>query len=277
MLGRRGGAARHGWSGGAVTEYASTPGGYPVTPRTRTHHAHGDLVPRPTPRHRRKAGSGPPAAALIAWIGTHPRRGNNAATAAEGAGEPDLRPPASAGSARKVAASVALVCGAVIAVTASTTEGILGPRDTTTTPVSPQAGPGRAPDQTAPGLAAHPVPAMQVEKNMAFSPAPAAAQPRVARQAPKSIPVPPATEQVAEAAAAPPAAAPRATAPRTTAPRVRTQPDASAQRRTTSRSDTPRTSPSRQRSTSDRGSRSGGLGPTVDRTTDSLGSTLGVR
>lgn len=248
-------------------------------------------MPRPTPRHRRKAGSGPPAAALIAWIGTHPHRYNNAT--AEGASEPDLRPPASTGPARKVAASVALVCGAVIAVTASTTEGILGPHDTTTTPVIPQAGPApRAPDQTAPGLATLPVPAKQVEKNMAFSPAPAAAQVGVVRQAPKSIPVPPATEQVAEVAAAPPAAvppapapraaappatAPRATAPRATAPRVRTQPDASAQRRTTSRSDATRTSPSRQRSTSDRGSRSGDLGSTVNRTTDSLGSTLGVR
>lgn len=245
-------------------------------------------MPRPTPRHRRKAGSGPPAAALIAWIGTHPRRCNNAA-AAEGAYEPDLRPPASAGPARKVAASVALICGAVLAVTASTTEGILGPRDTTTTPVIPQAGAGHsapgqtAPGQTAPGLAEHPVPALQVDKNMAFAPAPAAAEPQVVRQAPKSIPVPPAMEQAAAAAAAakpvaakPPASRP-ATAPRAAVPPARTQPDASAQRRTTSKPDADRSSHSRQRSNPDRGSRSGGLGPTVDRTTDSLGSTLGLR
>lgn len=249
------------------------------TTHTETH-PHGDSVPRPTPRHRRRAGSGPPAAALIAWIGTDARRYGTANSVRE----PELRPPASTRPARNTAASVALVCGAVLAVTASATEGILGPSDATTAPVIPQAGP----DQAAP-----PVPAKQVDQDMVVSPVPVpvpvAALPALVRQAPKSIPVPPATEQVAEAAApvaAPPAAAkpvPPVTAPRAAAPRVTTQPDASAQRHITSKPDDTRTSPadrtahSGQQSTSGRGSRSGGLGPTLNRTTGSLGSALGLR
>lgn len=236
-------------------------------------------MPRPNPRHRRKAGSGPPAAALIAWIGTHNRQSSNAAATAVGV-RPELRPPASTRPARNVAASVALLCGAVLAVAATTTQGVLGPHDAATTPVIPQARPGlAAPNQTAPNLAEPPVPAKQVDQSMAFVPAPppAAARPAVVRQAPRSIPVPPAAATAAKPAAVPPAARPPVTVPRT-APRAKAQPDTPAQRRSTSTPDGTRTSHSDQRSaSSSRGSRSGGLGPTVNRTAESLGSTLGLR
>ncbi|MGH3807363.1 MAG: hypothetical protein ACRDRU_12180 [Pseudonocardiaceae bacterium] len=216
---------------------------------------------------------------MIAWIGTGPRRRG----AADDVREPDLRPPAGARPARNIAAGVALLCGAVLAVTATAAEGVLGPHDATTTPVIPKAGPDRA----APPVLA------QVDRDMVVSPVPPAALPPLVRQAPKSIPVPPAT--VAEAAvpvAAPPAAAKpaattRATVPPGTAPAapdVETQPDASAQRRFTSRPDdtqTSRSAPSDQTAPPHRGwdreSDSGGLGATVSRTAESLASTLGLR
>jgi hypothetical protein len=257
MLGRWGRAACSGWSDGAKAEYPVTPGGNPV------HHARGDLVPRPTPRHRRKAGSGPPAAALIAWIGTDRR-------------EPDLRPSSNSRHARNVVAGVALACGAVVAVTVGTAAEVLGPRDATTPPAIP-------PDQ--------PIPANQVGPNTMLPPVPAAAQSAVVRQAPQSIPVPPApeevTEEVAEDVAEPTQPAvtpPPVTQRQAAAPRVRSQPDAPAQRRN---ADVPRTSPSTrdarsgQRSPSDRGE-SGGqersrLDSTLKRTTGSVESGLGVR
>lgn len=264
MLGRWGRAACSGWSGGAKAEYPVTPGGSPV------HHARGDLVPRPTPRHRRKAGSGPPAAALIAWLGTD-------------RGEPDLRRPSNSRSARTVA-SVALACGAVVAVTVSTAAGVLGPRDATTPPTIPQD---------------HPAPANQVGPNAVLPPMPAAAQPAVVRQAPQSIPVPPAPENVAgnvaettppaavrrapvETAAAPPPVVKRQAA----VPRVKSQPDAPAQRRKAGKPDVPRTSPSTrdsrssQRPPSDRREsreERSKLGSTLERTTDSVESGLGLR
>jgi hypothetical protein len=218
-------------------------------------------VPKPTPRHRRKAGSGPPAAALIAWIGTDRR-------------EPDLRPSSNYRSARNIVASVALACGAVLAVTVSTAAEVLGPRDATTTPTIPHD---------------HPVPANQLGPNAVLPPDPAAAQPAMVRQAPQSIPVPPATEDVAEATQPPaapqaPAAARPPVAERQAAvPRVRNQPGAPAQRRN---ADVPRTSPSTrdsrssQRPRSDRDSARGersGLGSTLNRTRESVESGLGAR
>jgi type IV secretory pathway VirB10-like protein len=252
MLGRWGRAACSGWSDGAKAEYPVTPGGNPI------HHARGEFVPRPTPRHRRKAGSGPPAAALIAWIGTD-------------RGEPDLQPSSNSRSAINIVASVVLACGAVVAVTVSTAAEVLGPRDATTIPQD------------------HPVPATQVGPNAVLPPVPAAAQPAVVRQAPQSIPVPPATEDVAEATQPPaapqaPAAAPPPVTERQAAvPRVRSRPDAPAQRRN---ADAPRTSQSTresgssQRPPSDRDSARGErsrLGSTLKRTTDSVESGLGAR
>lgn len=254
-----------GWCQSGVFKY---PGGNPV------HHARGDVVPKPTPRHRRKAGSGPPAAALIAWLGTD-------------RGEPDLQPPSNSRSARTVA-TVALACGAVVAVTVSTAAGVLGPRDATTPAAIPQD---------------HPVPANQVSPNAALPPMPAAAQPAVVRQAPQSIPVPPAPENVAEDVpgdvdeATPPAAVRRApvapaaapspvTKRRAAVPRVKSQPDAPTQRRNTGKPDVPRTSPSTrdsrssQRPPSDRREfreERSKLGSTLERTTESVESGLGLR
>ncbi|MDQ5855469.1 MAG: hypothetical protein M3302_03950 [Actinomycetota bacterium] len=197
---------------------------------------------------------------MIAWIGTDRR-------------EPDLRPSSNSRSARNVVASVALACGAVLAVTVSTAAGVLGPRDATTAPTIPQD---------------HPVPANQVGSNTVLPPVPAAAQPAVVRQAPQSIPVAPATENAAEnvpedvAEAAQPAVAPRPVTERQAAvPRVRSQPDAPAKRRN---ADVPRTSPSTRDSRSSqrhdrdstRGERSG-LGSTLKRTTDSVESGVGLR
>ncbi|MDQ4009482.1 MAG: hypothetical protein M3228_02005 [Actinomycetota bacterium] len=214
---------------------------------------------------------------MIAWIGTDRR-------------EPDLRPPSNSRSARNVVASVALACGAVLTVTVSTAAEVLGPRDASTTPTIPQEhGP------------AHPVPANQVGPIPVLPPLPAAAQPAVVRQAPQSIPVPPATESPAEItqpAVAPPAAvqrgpvAPAAAPPPVTqrqaaVPWVRNRPDAPAQRDVTSKPDAPRTSPStrdsrsRQRPPSAREESAreerSELGSMVERTTESVESGLGLR
>jgi hypothetical protein len=260
MLGRRGRAARPRWFRGAEARYASSRGG------AQPPHARGDLVPRPTPHHRRKAGSGPPATALIAWIGTDPRR--RSATA-EGGHKHAPRSPASFRAARNVVASVALICGAVLAVTVSATEAVLAPRGATTPPVTSQD------HQAAP-----PVPAKQVDPHPMVSPLPAAAQPAPVRQAPQSIPVLPETEHDAQTAT--PAAVEQAPAEQAAVPRVRTQPEAVAQQRiTTKPDDTPTSSStpaahSSQRSPSAREARPG-LGSTVNRATESLGSTLGLR
>lgn len=226
-------------------------------------------MPRPTPRHRRKAGSGPPAAALIAWIGTDRR-------------EPDLHPPSNSRSARNIVASVALACGAVVAVTVSTAAEVLGPREATTPPTIPQE---------------QPIPANQVGPTAVLPPMPAAAQPAAVRQAPQSIPDPHVTENIAEdvpenapekvAAATRPAAVPPPVTERQAAvPRVRSQPDAPAQRRNAGKADVPRTSPStrdsrsRQRPPSERGGsreERSGLHSTLKRTTDSVESGVGLR
>ena len=226
-------------------------------------------MPRPTPHHRRKAGSGPPATALIAWIGTDPRRRSATTATAEGGHKHAPRSPASFRSARNVVASVALICGAVLAVTLSATEAVLAPRGATTPPVISQD------HQAAP-----PVPAKQVDPHPMVSPLPAAAQPAPVRQAPQSIPVLPETEHDAQTAT--PAAVEQAPAEQATVPRVRTQPDAVAQQRVTTKpDDTPTSSSTRaahssQRSPSAREARPG-LGSTVNRATESLGSTLGLR
>ncbi|HVE96331.1 MAG TPA: hypothetical protein VNA67_05040 [Pseudonocardiaceae bacterium] len=192
---------------------------------------------------------------MIAWIGTDRR-------------EPDLRPSSNYRSARNIVASVALACGAVLAITVSTAAEVLGPRDATTPPTIPQN---------------DPVPANQVSPNAVLPPMPAAAQPAV-RQAPQSIPVPPAPENVPEDVAEPtqpPAAPPPVTQRQAAVPRVRSQPD--AQRRN---ADVPRTSPSTRDSRSSRrqhsdresarGERSR-LGSTLNRTKESVESGLGGR
>ncbi len=252
-------------------------------------------MPRPTHRHRRKAGSGPPAAALIAWIGTDSQR----CSTTNSVYQADLPPPASSRPVRNVAASVALACGAVLAVAVGTTEVVLGPPEATTPQALPQdhlTYPGDTtypgPDPTGPNptgsyQAAPPVAAQQVDPDPVTSPAPAAAHPPVVRQAPQSTPVPPASKQVAEPAAASrqpaavqPEAQPQVAAPRVTAPRDRTQREASSQPRITKKPNAARTSPSTRRPSSNppsgRGDRPS-LGSTLNRTTGSLESTLGLR
>lgn len=80
-----------------------------------------------TPRHRRKAGSGPPANALMAWIGTDPYL-RDAATTANHRCELDLPLPS---RARVAAAAVAvcflLTCGAVVGITQIISHGRVPP------------------------------------------------------------------------------------------------------------------------------------------------------
>lgn len=156
-------------------------------------------MPISTPRHRRKAGSGPPAAALIAWIGADARLCSAAAATAGYRYETDLRPPAIARPARAAAASFALVCGAVLTATANTSEGFLGPRHDILPPTAPQDLNTR-PDQQAP-----PILPKQVQPIPEASPvrAPVAGGTggtSVVRQSPQFIPVPPAAEPAGQAA-----------------------------------------------------------------------------
>ena len=70
-----------------------------------------------TPRHRRKAGSGPPANALIAWISTDPYL-RDAATTARHRREIDLPLLSDTRSAKAaVAACFVLACAAVLGIT----------------------------------------------------------------------------------------------------------------------------------------------------------------
>ena len=69
------------------------------------------------PRHRRKAGSGPPASALIAWIGTDPYLREAAATASYRR-EIALPLPSNTRSAKMAAVICSmLACGAVLGIT----------------------------------------------------------------------------------------------------------------------------------------------------------------
>lgn len=72
---------------------------------------------RLTPPHHRKAGSGPPANALIAWIGTDPYLREAAATASYQR-ELALPPPSRTRSAKMaVVVCFVLACGAVLGIT----------------------------------------------------------------------------------------------------------------------------------------------------------------
>jgi hypothetical protein len=74
-------------------------------------------VHAPTPRHRRKAGSGPPAHALIAWIATDPYL-RDAATTASHRREIALLPVLNTRSGKAaVAACSLLACAAVMGIT----------------------------------------------------------------------------------------------------------------------------------------------------------------
>jgi hypothetical protein len=137
-----------------------------------------------TARHRRKAGSGPPANALIAWIGADPylRR----VTASHRRGIPAPLPPHTRATKAAVAACVALAGGGILGITAIINDELVAPLASNPSPVlSQHPGPGRA---AAPGPAV-----AGIQPNpMVFS-APAATQSMVAnRQASQPVPAPPA-------------------------------------------------------------------------------------
>ena len=85
-----------------------------------------------TARHRRKAGSGPPATALIAWIGTepHPRSGTRSGRHRWHTKLP--RPANTRSAAAAVAACFLLVCGAILGITATISDEFLLPRQAST-------------------------------------------------------------------------------------------------------------------------------------------------
>lgn len=155
-------------------------------------------MPIPTPRHRRKAGSGPPAAALIAWIGADARLYSAAAATADCQYKTDLRPSATARPARAPTASFALVCGALLAAAASISQGLWGPNEAALPPPVVPQDRDTQPDRHAP-----PNLPKQVQPIPEVSPAPAVGDTggsSVVRQAPQYIPVPPPAEPVGQAA-----------------------------------------------------------------------------
>ncbi|MGH3936503.1 MAG: hypothetical protein ACRDS1_16255 [Pseudonocardiaceae bacterium] len=187
-----------------------------------------------------------------------------------------MPPPAGSRPARHVAASVALACGAALAVTAGATEVIISPREATTPQAIPQdhaTYPGTTypgfnstePDPAGPTPAAPPLAVQQADPDPVTSPAPDAGRSAVVRQPPQSIPVPPAPKQVAEP---------------TAVPRRETQREASSQPRITKKPHVARTSPPTRRPSSNppagRGDRPS-LGSTLNRATESLESKLGLR
>ncbi len=151
-------------------------------------------------RHRRKAGSGPPANALIAWIGADPRlRGVAASHRRRTVASP---PPHTRAAKAAVAACFALVGGGILGITAIVNDGLVAPLASSPSPVPSQdAGPGRAAAGGAvAGTQPHPV----------VFPAPAATQSMVAnRQAPQPIPVPAVAAPSGHIAADGPSSSPR--------------------------------------------------------------------
>lgn len=108
-----------------------------------------------TPRHRRKAGSGPPARALIAWIGADPRL--RSVAEASRRRETDLPPPATTRTARAaVIACMVLACGAVLGVADTVNDGNLAPPQNSTTLALSQNS-ATAPDQETSAVSPVPV------------------------------------------------------------------------------------------------------------------------
>jgi hypothetical protein len=96
-----------------------------------------------TTRHRRKAGSGPPANALIAWISSDPHLRSVAASHRRGTGA-SLSPHTHAAKAA-VAACLALAGGGILGITTIVNDGLVAPLATKPSPVLNQdAEPGRA-------------------------------------------------------------------------------------------------------------------------------------
>ncbi len=138
------------------------------------------------PRHRRKAGSGPPATALIAWISADPHLRSAVAQAGSHRRDIDLPPPATTRLARAaVAACFVLTCSAVLGSTAIMSDALLSPLPSGGT-ASNVLGQSNADtrDQRMP-----PAPAKTVDPHPAGSATPAAMAPTVAGVAePQSAP-----------------------------------------------------------------------------------------
>ncbi|MGB6226143.1 MAG: hypothetical protein WBF76_12475, partial [Pseudonocardiaceae bacterium] len=134
-----------------------------------------------TSRHRRKAGSGPPANALIAWIGADPYLRSVVASRRREIAAP--LPPNSRAAKAAIAACFVLASGAVLGITAIVNDGLVAPLATDPPPVLSQ-------DNAAvPGPAAAPGPAAGVRPTPMIFPAPITTQSMVAdRQAPQPIP-----------------------------------------------------------------------------------------
>lgn len=133
------------------------------------------------PRHRRKAGSGPPAIALIAWIGADRRLRSAVENAQSHRRDTDLAAPANTRWATvAVAACFVLVCGAILSITATMSDGVSG--GSSALPM-----PGQA-NAATPGQAVPPVPPEEANpNNPAGYSAPAPVAPTVVnRQAPQS-------------------------------------------------------------------------------------------
>ncbi len=138
------------------------------------------------PRHRRKAGSGPPASALIAWIGADPHLRSAVAAAASRRRE---TPPPTPANTRTTRAAV-IVCfvlasSAVLGTTTIVNDGDPAPGNSTSLALSQSN--AAAPDQGAPS-----VPPIPVTSPTAVDVAPMTVNPRT----PQPTPVPPAREHI---------------------------------------------------------------------------------
>jgi hypothetical protein len=140
------------------------------------------------PRHRRKAGSGPPANALIAWIGADPYLREAAATASYQR-EITLPLPSRTRSAKAaVVVCFVLSCGAVLGITTIISHGRSADQLKIATPTPPT---GSAPDQESSSS----FPA-QAGSAPVLSPAPVGMAPMLAERAtPHPVTVPSANHQ----------------------------------------------------------------------------------
>ncbi len=131
-----------------------------------------------TARHRRKAGSGPPANALIAWIGADPHLRTAAASHRR---RTAASLPSNTFAAKAAAAACfALAGGGILGISAIVNDGLVAPLASSPSPVLSQ--------DTAPSRPAARGPAAGIQPHPTVSPAPATTQSMVAnRQTPQPI------------------------------------------------------------------------------------------
>lgn len=118
---------------------------------------------RLVPRHRRRAGSGPPAPALIAWVGADPYLREAAATLSQRRAMALPLPSHTRAAKAAIAACFVLTCGAVLGVTTIINHGREAALYEASTPSLHQGGTG-APAPDAP-------PTVRVEQGSAPAPA----------------------------------------------------------------------------------------------------------